>query len=106
MSAPMNGPMNGPTEEESRGRLRALRDEFVERQSGGRFSGAESKEWAALEVGHRMALLLLSGIDGDIGELSERDWREIPHVEQQAIRVEVRAAKKAFAAIVAIAGRW
>lgn len=95
-----------PSMGEIKAKLAALRDDIVDRQSRGRFICAESQEWAKLEMGHKMALLLLSGIDGDIGDLAERDWREIPYPEQQAIRIEVRAVKRAFAAVAAIAGHW
>lgn len=90
----------------AKAKLLRLRDEFVARDTGGRHQTAESQEWARLDVGHRMAMLLLAGIDGDLQELAQRDWREMPHPEQQAIRCEIRAAKKAFSGLMALAGRW
>ena len=84
----------------------ALRNEFVQRASGGRESDAESLEWTRLEQGHKMALLLLAGIDGDLAALSHRAWRELPEPERQAIKSEARAMKKSFGAVSALSGRW
>ena len=83
-----------------------LRDEFVQRATRGRVSDAEALEWRRLDQGHRMALLLLAGIDGDLSVLSLREWRELPEPERQAIKDQVRHAKRAFAAVAALSGRW
>ena len=83
-----------------------LRDEFTKLATGGRTSDSESREWSALDAGHRMAMLLLAGVDGDLGELAQRDWRELPPLEREAIKYEVRAAKAAFSRLMALSGRW
>lgn len=83
-----------------------LRNEFVRRATGGRVSDAESLEWARMEPGHKMAVLLLCGIDGDLPALSRRAWREMPEPERQAIKSEVRSIKRAFGAVAALSGRW
>lgn len=83
-----------------------LRDEFVKRATRGRVSDAEALEWARLDQGHRMAMLLLAGIDGDLSALSLRAWRELPEPERQAIKAQVRQAKRAFSAVAALSGRW
>ena len=83
-----------------------LRDEFAKLATGGRMSDSESIEWAKLDLGHRMAMMLLAGVDGDLGELAQRAWRELPPTEREAIKAEVRAAKAAFSRLMALSGRW
>lgn len=83
-----------------------LRDEFTKLATGGRMSDSESAEWRKLDLGHKMAMLLLAGVDGDLVTLADRDWRELPKVERDAIKAEVRAAKLAFSRVVALSGRW
>ena len=89
-----------------RARLSVLRDEAVARASNGRWSDAESREWARLSVEHRMALLLLAGIDGELSMLAQRAWREMPGPERDAIKAEARRMKSAFGGLFAMAGRW
>ena len=83
-----------------------LRDEYTKLATGGRVSDSESREWAGLETGHKMAMLLLAGIDGDLVELSGRAWRELPVTEREIIKVEVRSAKAAFSRLMALSSRW
>ena len=83
-----------------------LRDEYIQLATGGRMSDSESLEWAKLDTGHKMAMLLLAGVDGDLVDLTKRDWRELPGPERDAIKREVRAAKNAFSRVVALSGRW
>ncbi len=83
-----------------------LRDEYVQLATRGRMSDSESAEWRKLDLGHKMAMLLLAGVDGDLVALADRDWRELPKVERDAIKAEVRAAKLAFSRVVALSGRW
>jgi len=83
-----------------------LRDEYTHIATRGRMSDSESVEWRALDLGHRMSMLLLAGVDGDLVALADRDWRELPATERDAIKREVRAAKAAFSRLVALSGRW
>ena len=89
-----------------RARLSALRDEYVQRATRGRFSDAESKEWAAVPVQHRMAFLLLAGVDGDLPELARRDWRELPGPEREAVKAEIRSMRGTVGSVWALGGRW
>lgn len=83
-----------------------LRDEYTKLATGGRVSDSESREWAGLETGHKMAMLLLAGVDGELVELASRDWRELPAPERDTIKREVRSAKAAFSRLMALSGRW
>lgn len=86
--------------------LGELRDEFVQRASQGRTSDAESREWARLEHAHRVVLMLLAGLDGELSELANRAWRELPEPERVAIKQEARTARAGFSRLFAMTGRW
>lgn len=83
-----------------------LRDEFVKRATRGRLSHAEDAEWSRMDQGLRMAMLLLAGVDGDLVALSHRAWRELPEPERQAIKAQIRHAKRSLSAVSALSGRW
>ena len=104
-SAPAR-PWPTPVAVAHRPRLRVLQDEFVQRATKGRYSDAESLEWARLSHEHRMALMLLGGVDGDLVALANRDWRELPDPEREAIKAEARRARKVYGALFALSGRW
>lgn len=57
---------------------------------GRRYTSARAREWAAMSHEYRMALMLLAGIDGDIGSLSMRSWDELPAGEQISVQVAAR----------------
>lgn len=84
----------------------SLRDEFVTISSQKRWSDAESREWARLSETHRMALMLLAGVDGDINALAQRTWRELPEPERLALKAEARFARTEFSRLHALTGRW
>lgn len=105
-SAESAGATPAPRALPHRRRLNELRDEFVQRASKQRWSDAESREWARLEHGLRMSLLLLAGVDGELTDLSHRDWRELPEAERMAIKREARAARQGFQALHALTGLW
>lgn len=86
-------------------RLRELQREAAQRASNGRSGSAESREWAGLPSHYRMALVLLSGIDGEIEELALRDWREMPPPERDAIRRQIRALRTCLLPLRALALR-
>lgn len=58
--------------------------------------GAE-REWGLLHSSHRLALLLLAGVDGDISQLAQRAWRELPNAERLAIASAARTLKRSLA---------
>lgn len=84
----------------------SLRDEFVQIASKRQWSDAESREWARLAETHRMALMLLAGVDGDLGALAQRHWRELPEPERVALKAEARFARREFSRLHALTGRW
>jgi hypothetical protein len=88
-----------------RQRLRTLQDEACHRASSGRLSTAESREWTAMPVHFRMAMILLAGLDGEIEDLAQRDWREMPPPERDAIRRQIRALRAALSQVPALAMR-
>lgn len=94
------------TPAECRERLRHLQNENVHRASKGRWSDAESREWAKLTREHRMCLHLLAGIDGDLPELALREWRELPEPERTAIKAEVRTMRGAMKGVFSLSGNW
>lgn len=84
----------------------SLRDEFVQMASQKRWSDAESREWGHMAETHRMALMLLAGVDGDLGALAQRHWRELPEPERMALKAEARFARREFSRLHALTGRW
>lgn len=50
-----------------------------------------SIEWGNMPAAHRMAVLLLGGMDGDLGQLSRRAWPEFAPPEQDCIAVALRS---------------
>ena len=85
--------------------LRTLRDEFVAIASRGRFSNAAAREWACLRPEHRMALLMLAGVDGDLGDLAVRGWLEIGEGERRQIRTAARNLQNEVRPLAALVGR-
>jgi hypothetical protein len=84
--------------------LQNLRDQFARIASRGRFSTAAAREWAGLLHEHRMALLMLAGIDGDLGDLGERSWLEIAEDERVRIRAAARSLQKDVRPLAALVG--
>lgn len=52
---------------------------------------ARSREWSAMQLTHRMAVMLLAGIDGELSDLSRRAWREFTPAERLAVQVAIRS---------------
>ena len=84
----------------------AVQRKFFRRKSGYGYTDPENSEWHALPVRIRMALLLLCGVDGDIDALANRDFQAMPPPERQAIKTEVRLAKRHFARVRALESVW
>lgn len=91
---------------EVRARLSQLRDEIVSQMTGGRHVCARSREWAALPLELRMAVLLIAGVDGDVSALARRAWREMPGPEREAVRGTIRNFSRALGASPALVSRW
>ncbi|UYL85442.1 hypothetical protein gp40 [Acidovorax phage Alfacinha1] len=87
--------------------LMALRDEFVIRSSSSKFRDAASLEWRGLPLRWRMVLVMVAGVglEDDLSTLASRDWQEMPPPEQQALRSEIRLAKRHLSRITALAAR-
>lgn len=94
-----------PCPPDIRARLRALQNEAVSRLTKGRHVDAGALEWARLEHVHRMAFLLLAGVDGELSELAGRAWLELPDPERAAVRMQIRAMRKAMQSVFVLAGR-
>ncbi len=84
----------------------AVHRKFFRRKSGYGYIDAENSEWHALPVRIRMALLLLCGVDGDLDALANRDFQAMPPPERQAIKTEVRLAKRHFGRVKALDSIW
>ncbi len=91
-----------------RTRLRQLQNEALERASRGRWNDVEAREWAAMDLGVRVCLLILAGVGDDfdgLSALADRHWREVPPPERAAIKGQVRAMRAAMAKVASLAGR-
>ncbi|RGE46148.1 hypothetical protein DZC30_05105 [Comamonas testosteroni] len=92
---------------DTRVKIVQLRNDFAALSSKGRFVSAENQEWFSLPQRWRMALLLLCGVDGEsMAELSSREFVEMPPPERQAIKSELRLAKRLFSRLVALTSKW
>ena len=96
----------GLSPDECRARLRMLKDDAVRRASNQTWSSAESKEWHEMPREHRMCLVLLAGIEGEIPDLAERDWRAIPPPERDGIKAQLRGLRKSLSKVCSLAGGW
>ena len=50
-----------------------------------------SIEWGNVPMAHRMGVLLMAGIDGDLSDLSRKAWPEFAPMEQESITVAIRS---------------
>ncbi|MEZ2739128.1 hypothetical protein [Comamonas jiangduensis] len=90
---------------EAREHLRTLRDGLLQKASGGVWMDGESREWARVSHEHRMMVMMLAGISGDLDALAARAWREFTPAERAAVKGEMRAAKRTFSAVAALCSR-
>lgn len=90
---------------ELRERLKAQRDALLGKASFGVWFDGESREWAHISHEHRMMVMLLAGIGGDLDTLATRAWREFTPAERAAVKTEMRAAKRAFSGVAALCSR-
>ena len=101
----MTGATFAPCPPNVRARLRELQNEFVRVTTKGRHSDAGALEWSRLEHVHRMAFLLLAGVDGELSELAGRAWLELPDPEREAVRLQILSMRKAMQSVYVLAGR-
>ena len=94
-----------PPSNDVRAKLFLLRKDY-RKKSGQGYIDAENNEWHSMPVRIRMALLLLCGIDGDLDALALRDFQAMPPPERQAIKTEMRLAKRHFSGLVALTSVW
>ena len=80
-----------------------LRKEYRE-ESGRGYVDAENQEWFGLPEEMRMVILLVAQVSGNLSDLVNRDWRETPPPERQAIKAAVRAIKRHFGGVNARGG--
>lgn len=66
---------------------------------------ARSRDWAMLPVEARMAVLLLSGVDGDLQRLAARKFAEFPNDEKIAVQVAIRSLFAVLSGAVSLRAR-
>ena len=76
--------------------------EIREKQERERYGCERSREWARLIPEHRMVLLILAGLDGDLGALARRAWSEFTPGERVAVQVGLRALTLSMSQCVAL----
>lgn len=88
--------------------LREFRDDAAVRAGRSRWRDAESNEWYAMDLQARVCLLMIAGVGHDLSvlvPLADRDWREMPPPEREAIKPKVRLMRDAMAGVDCLAGR-
>ena len=90
---------------EVRQRLVAQRDELLRRASLGMWVDGESREWAHVGHEHRVMVMMLAGIDGNLEALATRAWREFTPAERDAVKCQMRLAKRTFSSVAALCSR-
>ena len=93
------------TVQEVRERLKVQRDELLRKASMGTWFDGESREWARISHEHRVMIMMLAGIDGDLQVLASRAWREFTPAERDAVKSEMRLAKRTFSNVAALCSR-
>lgn len=93
------------TVDELRERLKDQRDGLLRKASLGVWFDGESREWARVGHEHRMMVMMLAGIGGDLDALASRAWREFTPAERDAVKSEMRAAKRTFSGVAALCSR-
>lgn len=77
-----------------RPRLQALRDAAALRSSASAKGSMVAHEWAVMSLELRTVLLLLAGIDDDLGGVARKSWNEYTPPEQAAIRFGARSIRR------------
>lgn len=81
--------------EKHRAHLRALADK-IRSEKAGRVMCRRAAEWLSMPIAHRMAVMMLSGVDGDLSALARRSWSEFSPPEKVAVQITVRALRKSM----------
>ena len=95
-------PCHESTRERELEKLRAVAADIRAGIEKKRHDCARSREWALMLVEHRMALLMLAGIDGDLGALARKAWPEFTPDERVALQVAVRSLAASLDAATAL----
>lgn len=74
-----------------RARLRELALDIRAGIEKRRYACERSREWSMLHGEHRMALMMLAGLDGDLGVLASKGWQEFTLGERGSIQVALRS---------------
>lgn len=98
-------PVTALTVPEIRERLKLQRDELLRKASAGVWFDGESREWARVSHEHRVMIMMLAGIDGDLETLAHRAWREFTPAERDSVKCQMRLAKRTFSAVAALCSR-
>lgn len=98
-------PVTALTVPEIRERLKAQRNELLRKASLGAWFDGESREWAHIGHEHRVMVMMLAGIDGDLEALAGRAWREFTPAERDAVKTQMRLAKRTFTNVAALCSR-
>lgn len=88
-----------------RQRLRDIADKIRAERAGRESLCRRAAEWLAMPAMHRMAVLLLAGIDGDLAKLSRRSWAEFTTPEKIAVQVAIRSLKTSLNSAYALSVR-
>lgn len=88
--------------ERERARLREIASDIRADIERTRHACARSREWAMLPVEHRMALLMLAGVDGDLGALARKAWPEFTPDERVSLQVAIRSLAASLQAAAAL----
>lgn len=102
------GPLRKPPTAEQLEKLLALRDDFVQIVSAGRFVDSASREWREAPHNWRMALLMLAGVGLEVDNLAglaSRNWQEFPGPEQRRIKATIRAGRHHLSRMTALAAK-
>ena len=70
-----------------------------------RYSCERSREWAQVPAEHKMTLLMVAGIDGDLGSLARKAWQEFTPPERVAVQVAIRWLRDTLAKCPALSVR-
>lgn len=93
------------TVQEARERLKVQRDKLLQKASMGVWFDGESREWSRISHEHRVMIMMLAGIDGDLEMLASRAWREFTPAERDSVKCQMRLAKRTFSNVAALCSR-
>jgi hypothetical protein len=83
-------------------KLIALRDAAGLRSEFSVKSSMDALEWSRMNVGLKMAVLMLAGVDGEVEAIAGKDFREFTPMECAAIRSQLREIRTAIIASPAL----